>query len=278
MALSMVEGPQRGQARTSRPNVRRIKSAKRRASSRGGRRSRSQAGSGAGSVALPSRGSTRTPAVGTSVVRTSLESARSSAVDASAVLASPRLAVFPKPTTSDRHPSTLLGMALSRVEGPQLAQTALPLHENGTSRSSPQSSQRKRAKPPASAKASARLAGALRAKAAGQASAAQELAKFPPPPRLRRGSPERCARRRPARRTGAALPRRADRRPVRGRFRSDRAPPGTPHPATASAAHRSPMAGTRLRVRRIACHIPHAPQTGRRLDPARTADASTRVV
>jgi len=119
MALSKVEGPQRGQARTSRPNVRRIKSAKRRASSRGGRRSRSQAGSGAGSVALASRGATRTPAVGASVVRTSLESARSSAVDASAVLASPRLAVFPKPTTSDRHPSTLLGMALSRTEGPR---------------------------------------------------------------------------------------------------------------------------------------------------------------
>jgi hypothetical protein len=42
------------------------------------------------------------------------------------------------PNGNTHHPSTLLGMALSRVEEPQLAQAALPLHENGTSRSSPQ--------------------------------------------------------------------------------------------------------------------------------------------
>ncbi len=72
--------------------------------------------------------------------------------------------------------------------------------------------------------------------AAGQPAAAQELAEFPPPPRLRRGSPERCARRRPARRTGAVLLRRADRPPGRGTSRSDRGPPDTAHPARASAA------------------------------------------
>jgi hypothetical protein len=66
----------------------------------------------------------------------------------------------------DCHPSTRLGMAVSRVEGPQLAHNVRPLHENGTSRSSPHAPQRKRAKPPASAKASAWLAGAQRAKAA----------------------------------------------------------------------------------------------------------------
>ena len=120
MALSHAEGPQRGQAKTSIPppsrkrygvprrslggggNVRRMRSAQRRASSRGGRRSRPQGGSGAGSVGLASRGSTRAPALG-----------------ASAVVASPPSVAFPKPTTSDRHPSTWLGMVLSKVEGPR---------------------------------------------------------------------------------------------------------------------------------------------------------------
>jgi hypothetical protein len=86
--------------------------------------------------------------------------------------------------------------------------------------------------------------------AAGQPAAAQELAEFPPPPRLRRGSPERCARRRPARRTGAVLLRRADRPPGRGTSQSDRGPPDTAHPAKASAA-RTPSRGRPRHARRI---------------------------
>ena len=84
------------------PNLRRMRSAQRGAGGRGGRPSRPQGGSGAGSVALASLESTRSPAVGASVV-----------------LASPQSVVFPKPTTSDRHPSTWLGMALSIAEGPR---------------------------------------------------------------------------------------------------------------------------------------------------------------
>jgi hypothetical protein len=56
---------------------------------------------------------------------------------------------------------------------------------------------------------------------------------------------------------------------VRGSSRSDRGPPGTRRPATASAAHRSARVGTRLRVRRIACHMPHPPLPRRWLEPAR---------
>jgi len=103
MALSIAEGPQRGQAKTSIPNVRRMRSAQRRASSRGGRRSCPQGGSGADSVALASRGSTSSPAVGVSMVLTSQRSTRAPAVGASVVLASPQSVVFPKLTTSDRH-------------------------------------------------------------------------------------------------------------------------------------------------------------------------------
>ena len=117
-------------------NVRRIKSAQSRASSRGGRPSRPQGGSGADSVALASRGSTcspsvnasvglaapgstRAPAVDASVVQTSPGSTYSLAVDGAVGLASPQSVVFPNATTSDRHPSTWLGMVLSRVEGPR---------------------------------------------------------------------------------------------------------------------------------------------------------------
>jgi len=107
--------------------------------------------------------------------------------------------------------------------------------------------------------------------------APQGRAKLPPPPRLRRGSPERYARRRPARRIGAALPRRADQRPARGSSRSDRGPPGTRRPATTSAAHRSSRVATRLRVWRIACHMPHLPLPRRWLEPARTEETSKRV-
>ncbi len=120
-AISRKRPPQRGQAKTSIPppsrkrygvprrslggggNVRRIKSAQRRASSRGRRPLRPQGGSGAGSVARALRGSTCSPAVGAPVVLTSQTSARSAAVSASAVLASPRPVVFPKATTRDRH-------------------------------------------------------------------------------------------------------------------------------------------------------------------------------
>ena len=81
----------------------------------------------------------------------------------------------------------------------------------------------------------------------------------------------------PARRIGAALPRRADQRPARGSSRSDRGPPGTRRPATTSAAHTSSRVATRLRVWRIACHMPHLPLPRRWLEPAGTEETSKRV-